>query len=88
MSQKNLLNDDDIVKDKEFISSLKTFKRKIDVLSNFSDAMGNHEQFIERVKLLLMDLIPKLEEYAEQLNITNRMFLNRATSSGFGFSPN
>jgi len=35
-----------------------------------------------------MDLIPKLEEYAEQLNITNRMFLNRATSSGFGFSPN
>lgn len=80
--------DDVIVKAKEVISSLKTFKRKIDVLSNFSDAMGNHEQFIKRVKLLLIDLIPKLEEYGEQLNVTNKMFLNRTASSGFGFNPN
>ena len=83
-----VMEDDVIVKAKETISSLKVFKRKIDILSNFSDAMGNDEEFIERVKLLLMDLIPALEEYGKQLRITNKMFGDRFQSFGAGFSPN
>ena len=71
----------------------KSFKRKIDVLSNFSDAMGGEEEFIERVKNLLMDLIPTLQEYGEQLQITNQMFGSRLSNTGrsqfgSGFSSN
>jgi chaperonin GroEL (HSP60 family) len=70
-----------------------SFKRKIDVLSNFSDSMGNDEQFIERVKLLLMDLIPTLKEYSDQLMVTNKMFRGRLSnmgrsSFGTGFNSN
>lgn len=83
-----VMEDDVIVKAKEIVSSLKVFKRKIDVLSNFSDAMGNDEEFIERVKLLLMDLIPYVEEYGKQLRITNKMFGDRFQSFGAGFNPN
>lgn len=80
--------DDVIRKAKIVISSLKSFKKKIDVLSSFSDDMGGDEQFIERVKVLLIDLIPKLEEYGNQLRVTNKMFLNRVNSYGSGFSSN
>ena len=57
-----VMEDDVILQAKKAISSLRSFKRKIDILSNFSDSMGNDEQFIERVKLLLMDLIPTLKD--------------------------
>ena len=50
--------------------------------------MGNDEQFIERVKLLLMDLIPTLKEYGDQLMVTNKMFGDRLKTFGAGFSPN
>jgi hypothetical protein len=36
-----VMEDDVILQAKKAISSLKSFKRKIDVLSNFSDSMGN-----------------------------------------------
>ncbi len=84
-----VMEDDVILQSKKVISSLKTFKRKIDVLYNFSDAMGDNEQFIERVKLLLMDLIPSTQEYGKQLNLTNRMFGDRLGAAGNqGFSSN
>ena len=82
------MEDDVILQAKKAISSLKSFKRKIDVLSNFSDSMGNDEQFIERVKLLLMDLIPTLKEYGDQLMVTNKMFGDRLKTFGAGFSSN
>jgi len=90
---KDFTEDDLIMKAKSIIKSLKSFKRKIDVLSNFSDAMGGNEDFIERLKILLMDLIPSIQEYGEQLSITNKMFGDRASgmgrgSFGSGFSPN
>ena len=50
--------------------------------------MGNDEQFIERVKLLLMDLIPTLKEYGDQLMVTNKMFGDRLNTFGAGFSSN
>ena len=83
-----VMEDDVILQAKKAISSLKSFKRKIDVLSNFSDSMGNDEQFIERVKLLLMDLIPTLKEYGDQLMVTNKMFGDRLKTFGAGFSSN
>ena len=83
-----VMEDDVILQAKKAISSLRSFKRKIDVLSNFSDSMGNDEQFTERVKLLLMDLIPTLEEYGKQLRITNMMFGDRFQSFGAGFTSN
>ena len=88
-----VMEDDVILQAKKAISSLKSFKRKIDVLSNFSDSMGNDEQFIERVKLLLMDLIPTLKEYSDQLMVTNKMFRGRLSnmgrsSFGTGFNSN
>jgi len=83
-----VMEDDVILQAKKAISSLRSFKRKIDVLSNFSDSMGNDEQFIERVKLLLMDLIPTLKTYGDQLMVTNKMFGDRLKTFGAGFSPN
>jgi len=83
-----VMEDDVILQAKKAISSLRSFKRKIDVLSNFSDSMGNDEQFIERVKLLLMDLIPTLKEYGDQLMVTNKMFGDRLNTFGAGFSSN
>lgn len=83
-----VMEDDVILQAKKAVSSLRSFKRKIDVLSNFSDAMGNDEQFIERVKLLLMDLIPTLKEYGDQLMVTNKMFGDRLNTFGAGFSSN
>ena len=88
-----VMEDDVILQAKKAISSLNSFRRKIDVLSNFSDSMGDNEQFIERVKLLLMDLIPTLEEYGKQLMTTNKMFGDRLSnmgrsSFGSGFNPN
>ena len=55
--------------------------------------MGGEEEFVERIKILLMDLIPALQEYGEQLRITNQMFGDRLSgmgksSFGSGFSPN
>jgi len=55
--------------------------------------MGGNGDFIERLKILLMDLIPSIQEYGEQLSITNKMFGDRASgmgrgSFGSGFSPN
>jgi len=85
----DVVEDDVIVLSKKVISSLKTFKRKIDILSNFSDSMGNNEQFNERVKLLLMDLIPNIQEHGEQLIVTNKMFGDRLGTTGTqGFSSN
>ena len=88
-----VMEDDVILQAKKVIKSLNSFRRRIDVLSNFSDSMGNDEQFIERVKLLLMDLIPTLEEYGKQLMTTNKMFGDRLSnmgrsSFGSGFSSN
>lgn len=84
-----VMEDDVILQSKKVISLLKTFKRKIDVLYNFSDDMGDNEQFIERVKLLLIDLIPTIQEYGKQLNVTNRMFGDRLGPVGNqGFSSN
>ena len=83
-----VMEDDVILQAKKAVSSLRSFKRKIDVLSNFSDAMGNDEQFIERVKQLLMDLIPTLQEYGKQLRVTNRLFGDRISSFRSGFNSN
>ena len=90
---KDFTEEDLINQAKIIIKSLNSFKRKIDVLSNFSDAMGGEEEFIERVKNLLMDLIPTLQEYGEQLQITNQMFGSRLSNTGrsqfgSGFSSN
>ena len=85
--------DDLVAKAEMIVKSLNSFKRKIGVLINFSDAMGNDEEFIERVKELLMDLVPSLQEYGEQLRITNKMFGDRFSGMGrsqfgSGFSSN
>lgn len=90
---KDFTEDDLIMKAKSIIKSLKSFRRKLDVLSNFSDAMGGNKDFIERLKDLLMDLIPSIQEYGEQLQITNKLFGDRLSgmgrsSFGSGFSPN
>ncbi len=91
-----VMEDDVISQSKKIISSLNSFRRKIDIISNFSDSMGDNEQFIERVKLLIMDLIPKLKEYGDQLKVTTKLFTNRlsnmgsmgGSSFGSGFSSN
>jgi hypothetical protein len=85
--------DDLVAKAKMIVKSLNSFKRKIGVLINFADAMGNDEEFIERVKDLLIDLVPSLQEYGEQLYITNKMFGDRLSGMGrsqfgSGFSSN
>ena len=85
---KEFTEDDVKLKAKEVIKSLNSFKRKIDVLTNFSSEMGGDEQFRERLKQILMDLIPTLQEYGEQLQITNKMFMNRLSSFGSGFMSN
>lgn len=73
-----------IVKAKSIIKSLKSFKRKIDVLSNFSADMGDEKKFILKLKTLLMDLIPSIGDYGDQLNITNKMFSDRLSGKGSG----
>lgn len=94
---KNVTSDfteDDLVdKAKMIVKSLNSFKQKIGVLINFTDAMGNDEEFIERVKEFLMGLIPSLQEYGEQLRITNKVFADRLSGMGrsqfgSGFSAN
>jgi nitrate/nitrite-specific signal transduction histidine kinase len=85
--------DDLIRKAKNFTKSLNSFKRKIDVLYNFSDAMGSDTEFVEKVKDLLIDLVPSLQKYGEQLQITNKVFKDRLKghtrgSFGSGFSYN
>lgn len=89
----NFTEDDLVNSAKMVIKSLKSFNRKIDVLINFADAMGNDEEFVERSKELLMDLIPSVQEYGEQLRITNKLFGDRLSnmgrsSFGSGFSSN
>jgi hypothetical protein len=81
---KDFTEDDLILKVKNMVKSLKTFKRKVDVLSNFSDAMGDDSEFMERTKVLLMDLIPSIQEYGEQLQLTNNVFKDRFTNMGRG----
>jgi hypothetical protein len=92
-SIKDFTEDDLISKAKMIIKSLNTFVRKIDVVINFSDAMGGQEEFIDKVKTLLMDLVPSIQEYGEQLKITNKMFMDRTSGHsrgafGSGFSSN
>lgn len=90
---KDFTEDDLIAKAQMVIKALNTFRKKIDILSRFNDAMGNDIEFIERVKTLLMDLIPSLQEYGEQLRVTNKMFGDRLSGMnrgafGSGFSSN
>ena len=85
--------DDLIFKAKNIIKSLNYFKKKIDILSNSSDTIGSDEEFVEKVKMLLMNLIPSLKKYGEQLQITNKVFKDRlkghtSSSFGSGFSYN
>jgi hypothetical protein len=90
----NEFTEDDLIRDaRNMIKSLKTFKRRIDVLSNFSDVMGNDEIFTEKIKQLLIDLLPSLQKYGEQLQITGHEFKHRLSghgrsSFGSGFSNN
>lgn len=88
---KDFTEDELILKAKNIIKSLKSFKRKVDVLSNFSHSMGNEGEFIDRIKKLLMDLIPSVNEYGKQLDLTNKMFKDRFSNMGhssFGFGFN
>jgi len=87
-SIKDFTEDDLINKSKSIIKQLESFKKKIDVIFNFSDSMGGEEEFIDRVKSLLMGLIPYVQEFGEQLQITNTLFSNRASNhrGSFGFN--
>ena len=90
---KDFTEDDLITKSKNIISSLKRFQQKIKILIEMSDAMGSEEEYFERVKKLLMELIPSMKEYGEQLQITNQDFINRISGHnrgafGSGFAPN
>jgi hypothetical protein len=86
--------DDLIRKAKKIIRSLKNFKNNIDdLVNNSSDTMISDEKFVKEVKNLLIKLLPSLEEYGEQLQITNKVFKDRLTghsrsSFGSGFSLN
>lgn len=80
--------DDLILKAKDTIKQLESFNKKIDVIFNFSDAMGSGEEFIDRVKMLLMDLIPYVQKFGDQLQITNKLFSTRSSNhrGSFGFN--
>jgi hypothetical protein len=90
----NEFTEDDLIRDaRNMIKKLNTFKRRVDVLSNFSDAMGNDEVFTEKIKQLLIDLLPSLHKFGEQLQITGHEFKHRLaghgrSSFGSGFSDN
>ena len=90
----NEFTEDDLIRDaRSMIKKLNTFKRRVDVLSNFSDAMGNDEVFTEKIKQLLIDLLPSLHKFGEQLQITGHEFKHRLaghgrSSFGSGFSDN
>lgn len=85
---KDFTEDDLINESKSIIKKLESFKKKIDVIFNYSDSMGGEEDFIERIKFLLMELIPYVQEFGEQLQITNTLFSNRASNhrGSFGFN--
>jgi len=90
----NDFTEDDVIKSaKNMIVSIKRFNNKIDAITNFSDAMGNDEKFTERVKELLIELLPSLQEFGDQLQITGHEFKHRLAghgrgSFGSGFSNN
>ena len=90
----NEFTEDDLIRDaRNMIKKLNTCKRRVDVLSNFSDAMGNDEVFTEKIKQLLIDLLPSLHKFGEQLQITGHEFKHRLaghgrSSFGSGFSDN
>jgi hypothetical protein len=82
---KDFTEDDMIDAAKRFIKELKSFQRKIIVLMNFSDSMGNELEFKERLKNMVQGLIPMVKEYGKKLRITNDTFRDRF-SSGMGFN--
>jgi hypothetical protein len=90
----NDFTEDDLIESaKNMIKSIKRFNNKIHAITNFSDAMGNDENFTEMVKQLLIELVPPLQEFGDQLQITGHEFKHRLSghgksSFGSGFSNN
>jgi hypothetical protein len=69
------------------------FNNKIHSITNFSYDIGNDKNFTEMVKQLLIVLVPPLQEFGDQLQITGHEFKHRLSghgksSFGSGFSNN
>ena len=84
---KNFTEDRLISESKTFLTKLIKFQKKINVLVDLSGAMGSDQEYFERVKGLLIELVPSLKTYSDELKATSKMFYDRfniGDRSGFG----
>jgi hypothetical protein len=84
---KDFTEDEIINQSKSIIKSLNKFSRKLRILSNMAKSFANNDkEFIERVKEILIDLIPELNKYGTTLKGTSDKFMDRFGSNRFGFN--
>lgn len=90
---KDFTEDKLIKESKLFLTKLNKFQKKINVLINLSSVMGGEEEYFQRVKDLLVELVPSLQKYGEELQSVTKMFHTRfvgkdrgSFTSGFGFN--
>lgn len=78
--------EDDLISDsKNIIKSLNKFNQKLRVLNNMSDSFAKNDmEFTERIKDLLMDMIPAVQNYGKSINSTISTLRGRFSSFSKG----
>lgn len=71
---------------KLFKKQLNTTITKIDILTKNPDAMGNDDEFSNRVMDLLKTVVPSIRDYSEKLSLVNDRFTDRLSGGWVGFN--
>lgn len=74
--------DDVLMMGKNYIKDLKTFLKRIRLISGLISTY-TPKQYTEELKKLIMDVLPKIKEYGDTLIKSNEMFKSRLSSFGF-----
>lgn len=86
---KDFTEDDLIRETKKIIKSLNKFTQKLRVLVTMKSSFANTDQeYSEKIKDLLIELVPLLREYSDKVNLTIQTFSGRLSKGGFGYGFN
>jgi flagellar hook-basal body complex protein FliE len=85
-SERGLINKTNKIMDK-----MKSREVEIRTLINMPNDAITDTQFMERLKIILMDLLPSIQDWAKELNLTRGLFVDRLSgtnkgSFGMGFN--
>lgn len=81
---KDFTEDRLISESKTFLIKLNNFQKKINILIGLSDVMGGDMEYFQRVKDLLIELVPSVQKYSEELKTTSKMFYDRFSGKDRG----